>query len=1557
MDIAARARLAEWKQSLLDPAERLFDVRDAGVPIAVDSVRLAFSLAAGGTFALEAGVPGLEAGRIGVAMGAAELARELCALDRAARDAAADGEHAVWVALGELAWTDASGVPHVSPLALWPVALLHEGNTVRLTAAAGLSPRANEILFERLRVEHGLSLPAEGPLDLAALLSAAGKAAHERGWLLDGGARLATWSFAAYDLYRDVLAFGDELVARAPVAWLAGAEAPAAMPPAAVEDMIAPLDADASQLAAVAAAGAGASFVLHGAPGTGKSQTIANVLAHCASNGKTVLFVTDRLAALEIVRQRLGPLGLADFCLPLYGEQGTRARVLDTLGRVLDRAFRPGSGPSAQTERHAELRAVLDRHGVAMHVSTALGLSVHDMLGKLVELRTTPRAELAERDAVMLDRAGYERRLAAVEALAEASRAVEPITSHPWRAAAPEGWADGATERASCALDGMDAAIGALAAALAEVGALVPKLGARTPEQLRALGALADLASASPRPGAELLTALRTSRSTVEAVGLTLGTGVDDVGERIALIRVRGGGTLDVPRDPVEFLAIAQRHRALRAEVRESFHAEVDLLDAGELWSQLKRWTTSVAPLRYVALRAVRAEARRAAKDGALATDEAMLTALEAVIAERACREALRFADSPVRRWFGALAGDALALELDKVEAAAAWAVELRRAFDRATIGGGELGRAAAWRALVAQVAAAPDATELGPFARLADAVARWEPALAELALATGIAASALGVGPDHLPALRDQVSALRGAVHALAPWARFHHARTAAAVAGIGPAIAAIERGDLAGAELASAWQRATLLAFAEAELKSSSALASFDGAAHHARVGEFADLDKRSLAVAKSRALARLAERVPRIVGASDVDAQTAALRRERAAEQGLSLRAALAEMPELFAKLTPCVLATPQTIARHLDPALPAFDVVVFDEASRLPVAHALGALARGRAIVVVGDIRQPAPAGGRDGMLERALAARLPELALATHYRSRHPELFTFANRHYYGERLALAPAPARGELGASWVRIDGTADAAGANRAEAEAIVAEIARRARDGRTIAVVAMSRAQQHLIEDLLADARRADAELDAALAGAREPVLVGTPERVQGEERDLALISIGDGADSLGALTLPGGEGWLTVAFTRARLRWIAFSSFAPEDIAAEAPAAARDLAELLVFARDAASMIPAEAPPASPITAAIGRALTERGWIVRHQVGSGAFRIDLAIVDPADPSRYVLAIDHDGATYIGARGARDRDRLRTEQLALRGWRLHRVWSLDWWLDAERETQRAHAAIVAALAAQRRAAQPARIRTARGSAPMPAPLAPTAPVAVAAADLALASGSGPTSGDDLGTAGGSGPSLILGEVTARVVRVPRGAIAIGPYIAAAIPAGRRVPDDMFSTRYGEELGKCVEQVLTAEAPIHLDLLARRVAAYFGVGRIDDRVVDQVRAAVVGRGKLGDEHGIIWRLDQDPSAVPTVRVAGMTASGRRDIGEVPLSELAAAARVVVERANAVGARELVRDCARLLGFARLTDQVSDRVSLGIQLAAARQLIAIEGGRARIPS
>ncbi len=1517
-----------------------------------DPVKLALTLSGGGAFAFEAGCdPAVENGWLRVPLTTPELEKRLALMRRTARAELSDrGVHVLWLALGSLTWIDVAGDPHTAPLALWPAELeLANGAGLRLIGREGLEPRINATLVEELKASFDVLLAVPGDddpdvsLDLLGLLDAAeGIAVTRPGWKVERTAHLGTFPLDAHAIAKDAGSVTSAVLShltsaeRGPFGQPSAAAAEAVTRPRPANDVLAPIDADASQLAAVAAASHGATFVLQGAPGTGKSQTIANLIAHCISHGKTVLFVSDKVGALDTVHQRLSQVGLGEFCLPVASVEVSRQAIVAQLGRVFDRSFRPGTGPTGDDARLVELRSALDTYVAALHKIGPFGRSVHDVLGRLVELRTTPRADLAERDAVGLDRATFERRKAVVTRLAEAAIPVEPVATHPWRTSTIDRLSDDGKDAAIAALDEIGQAIQALTEAVRDVEKLVPNLLTRTRDQIVALGALAALSAASPRPGAELLTNIRVGRGA-------------DLDETIALIRARGGGAIEVPRDPLAFLQLAHRHRGLAREVENGFTDAIEQIDAPVLWTQLRKWTSSMGPLRYVALRNARAEIKAAAIPAQLDTDGAMISALEAVMAERACRTALLAAAEPAKRWFGELGGDPLALDLSKLDAAVGWAADLKKAFDAVELVDGqrESLRAPAWRALVAQLAAGPSAaaSDLAPFAKLAEAVARWLPALGRLAEAVGIDAITLGAGDDHLTALRERTDTLRLAIDSLPDWVAFHSARHAAIAAGIGPAISAIERGDLGAAELAPAWERATLLAWGDAELTETPALAQFHGASHHAQVSAFADLDRGALALSRAKVLVRLADRVPRINGKLDPSSsdpttvELTVLMQELKKPRGhRPLRKLFRDLPTILPRLAPCMLMTPTTVAQHLDPALPAFDLVVFDEAAHLTTAMASGAVGRGRSAIIVGDARQLGPIGGGPSLLEDALAANLPELSLAWHYRSKHEDLIAFANQRYYGGRLQVLPAAQLSpDLGVSWRKVDDL-------RTEAEAIVAEVVARLRDPmqrmRSLAIVAGTAEQHELIEDLLDAALLG--EPAAVLGAAAEPLIVRDIAGIQGDERDVILLSIGagNGLDARG----------LAVATTCAREQLIAFSSIAPEELSPEQS----DLVAFLGFARNGGGAgRPSEtAQPASPITAAIARALAERGWTVRHQVGCGAYKLDLAVVDPGDPDRYVLAIESDGVSYASATVARDRDRLRSHALTQLGWRLHRIWGLDWWADPERETQRAHGAIVTAIAANRQRRAPAPItrspvRAARASGPPSVvKIPPIAPIAPIDTSPVLAAGSGPTEATPL--------AAYEGNTTP--TRIKKGTISIGPYTAAAIPNGRRTPDDLFAPRHLAELGKVVEQVLAAEAPMHVDLLARRVGGYFGIGRVTQRVTDQVRVALSGRGRFGEEENVIWRLDQDPDGVPAVRVAGGGPTAKREIAEVPLSELASAARIVVERANGIAPKDLVRDAARLLGFARITDDVVDRVTLAVRLATARELIRIDNGKASLP-
>src|SRR3569833_706419 len=301
MDTAARARLDRWTQSLFDKAERLIDlpIPDGhGVPMPGDPVRLVFALVGGSRLPVEPSAA-------------------LTALIRTERDALADGEHVLWLAVGTLSFVDREVVTHVALFVLWPVVFVFVVGVTKVIAAPDRAPRLNDALVAKLaQLEVTLDPGADGSLDLVRVLeSAEALCTEERsGWRVERTARLAAFSFAELDLWKDLVArdlTGPD--ASIPLPWLLGELAPPAIAKGDAA-LVLPLDADGSQAAAVSAAAAGSSFVIQGPPGTGKSQTIANLLVQCASQGMSVLVVSDRIAALEAVHKRLASVGLAEVC-------------------------------------------------------------------------------------------------------------------------------------------------------------------------------------------------------------------------------------------------------------------------------------------------------------------------------------------------------------------------------------------------------------------------------------------------------------------------------------------------------------------------------------------------------------------------------------------------------------------------------------------------------------------------------------------------------------------------------------------------------------------------------------------------------------------------------------------------------------------------------------------------------------------------------------------------------------------------------------------------------------------------------------------------------------------------------------------------------------------------------------------------------------------------------------------------------------------------------------------------------------------------------------------
>jgi very-short-patch-repair endonuclease len=571
--------------------------------------------------------------------------------------------------------------------------------------------------------------------------------------------------------------------------------------------------------------------------------------------------------------------------------------------------------------------------------------------------------------------------------------------------------------------------------------------------------------------------------------------------------------------------------------------------------------------------------------------------------------------------------------------------------------------------------------------------------------------------GEMALDELAQRCSAMVQSAPRLNAWCAWRKVCRLAVSLGLAPMVANIERGAIVGGAGRRAFETAYSRWWLNAVVDNEPVIRGFVAAEHEKRISDFQILEARYTELTRAFVRARLCADLPRQDGVNR-HSEWGLLRHEMNKKRAhMPLRALMSSIPSALTKLTPCLLMSPLSIAQYLSADANTFDVVVFDEASQIPVWDAVGAIARGKQVVMVGDPKQLPPTNfferaesaadeedveaDLESILDECLGANLPTMNLAWHYRSRHESLIAFSNHHYYGGSLVTFPAPVTEDRAVSFHPVEGTYEKGGAriNKPEAKALVADIVARLkspgfRDSRlTIGVVTFNMEQKDLIEDLLDEARRRDPTIEPYFDEAElEPLFVKNLESVQGDERDIIYFSITYGPDLGGAVSMnfgpmnrAGGERRLNVAITRARHELRVFSSLKSEqmDLARTQALGVRDLKHFLAFAERGPRAL-AEATRGSqgdfesPFEEAVASALAAKGWELHTQIGASSFRVDLAVVHPDARGSYLTGIECDGATYHRSATARDRDMLREQVLRGLGWEILRVWSTDWWVD---------------------------------------------------------------------------------------------------------------------------------------------------------------------------------------------------------------------------------------------------------------------------------------
>ena len=493
---------------------------------------------------------------------------------------------------------------------------------------------------------------------------------------------------------------------------------------------------------------------------------------------------------------------------------------------------------------------------------------------------------------------------------------------------------------------------------------------------------------------------------------------------------------------------------------------------------------------------------------------------------------------------------------------------------------------------------------------------------------------------------------------------------------------------------------------------------LRQFSGLVFEDVIARYRQLTEHFQALTQKELYCRLAARIPSITFEAATGSEVNILKRNIAnGGRGTSIRHLIDQIPNLLPKLCPCMLMSPISVAQFIDLNSPKFDLVIFDEASQMPTAEAVGAIGRGKALIVVGDNKQMPPTSffdvqqvddedaaldDLDSILDDCQALSLPDHYLAFHYRSKHESLIAFSNQEYYDGRLFTFPSADDRLKKVSMVKVDGVYDKGGkrSNRAEAEAVVKEIIRRLSDAelsqRSIGVVAFSMAQQNLIEDVLMETLVGKPELEARAFQCEEPIFIKNLENVQGDERDVILFSIGYGPDkdgnvsmNFGPLNNRGGERRLNVAVSRARYEMMVFSTLRAEqiDLRRSQAAGVEGLQKFLKYADSPQAPLLQRGELAGAeiategVAPSIAEALNSLGYETALNVGRSKFKVDVAVVDPHDQNRYLIAILIDNHARLATKIARDRELTQPSVLQGLGWKVLRVWSVDWLQNRQR------------------------------------------------------------------------------------------------------------------------------------------------------------------------------------------------------------------------------------------------------------------------------------
>ena len=1235
-----------------------------------------------------------------------KLEKNLLSLYRKSKtDIEEGGSNTLFLAVGMLKWkeTSESDKTYRAPLILLPAELKRSSarSKIKIKQRDGEDPIFNATLIEFLQNDYEIDLSQfneelptdESGIDVDLIWSIVrDKIKDVKGFEVVEELVLSTFSFAKYLMWRDLKDRVNDLKSNHFVKHLI--DNPQKTYHQNVEfkdqndldnllkpsDVFVPLNADSSQLVAIDASTKSQDFVLEGPPGTGKSETIANIICHNLAKGKKVLFVAEKMAALNVVYSRLNKIGLDHLCLELHSNKANKRAILEQLKKSWATRDTASSGEwNDNADKLFNIRKSLNAYVNELHQESSLGITPRQAISRSIRYKDITKVDLDWGSSLVNSPISSKKELEDLYETAKkiglAFSDVENLNLSDIAIVQNSDWSN---------------------AWQSELISTIKKVKNSTLILKRCFDELVEVLR---------LEDLNETREIYEEIyGLVILLKQQKDTQLSFVYKSNVIDELNKLNSLSEFKEVLDE---LVSSSKLSFSLETISSQPTSVWfnsfkiSKQKKW-----PFSWFAKRKVIKLLSTAGVHGDVTIDELSLLDEIGITAKKVSENISDFKDCGIWRGWNTSSDD---LSSKYQESKELFDVTRRLA-------GRLLNPSALINKLNEEIV---DNFEFYQSSKLALICNDYIKKHIEFKNDIDAFVS-LGGDLSIDKNINDFIHSC-GEVILLEPkmnaWCNWVDAKKTASSKGLHSVVVCLEEKVIKSEEVESQTKNAVYSWLAPILIDASDALRTFRTSEHENLIEEFRELDA---LVAKTTA-----EYISSVVASGTPDPNSP----ESPSEYGVlsrefnkksnhkPVRQLISEMGENLLHLAPCFMMSPLSVSQFLPSDFNAFDLVVFDEASQITVWDAVGTIARGKNVIIVGDPKQMPPTNffsksssddstdeaDLESILDQALSARLPHHRLTGHYRSRHESLIAFSNSHYYENSLVTFPCAETKDSAVSLHKINGLYSKGKErnNIKEANAVADYIVERLSDKRkkyTIGVVTLNSEQQRCIEDCLDDRRRKHPEIEMFFQGAKnyDPIFVKNLESVQGDERDIIILSLGYGpveplaktmSMNFGPLNKQGGERRLNVAITRATTEIHVFSSFdyTMIDLSRTSALAVKHLKYFLEYAEKGPIALPEKAEANygidqfdSYFEESVAFALREKGWIVQTQIGVSKFRIDLGIIHPQKPGQFLAGIECDGATYHSSPAARDRDRVRHLILENLGWELLRIWSTDYFID---------------------------------------------------------------------------------------------------------------------------------------------------------------------------------------------------------------------------------------------------------------------------------------